>query len=160
MLLFSKIFKNTFFYVNASKILIQGKFGALSFFSLHVIDTCDRKKRVSSYFPLFFLSLKRRLYRSFLGISIGFLLKLKIDGIGFKGKIVKTLSKKFLCLSIGYNHTVNIKVPLNINLNIIKGTTLVITSNSFFDINLFGGYLKRFKNIRQKKPFGQSGESW
>jgi len=162
--------------VGESKIIAQSQYGMLSIFFPQRIYVKSEKRRFVGkrniellFDPSFLYSininrlftsqldiflfkslfhLKKKLYRALLGISIGFLLKLKVEGIGFKAKMIKISKKDFLCLSIGYNHNINIQVPSNINVKIIKGTSLIVTSNSSHTLNFFGGFLRKFKNVR------------
>jgi ribosomal protein L6P/L9E len=129
--MFSNSFKNTYFYVSPSKIIAQNQFGILSFF---VPD-------------IFFFQLRKKLYQNFFGASIGFLFNLKIKGVGFKAKIIKMYKKFFLCLNIGYNHDINIQIPSGIRVSVVKGTSLIVSSKSFFSLKLFCGFVKKLKNV-------------
>jgi len=161
----SKIFKDTFFFTNNSKILVQGKLGVgkvlfpekklLKICGIFFIskDTENGWLKINTpwyltgafgllaRFSFFFL--KKETYKLFQGVSVGFLIKLKIKGVGFKAKLYKMLNESFLFLGVGYNHDINIKIPPNIMINIIKETSLIITSCSFADTHLFIGFLNQ-----------------
>lgn len=144
---FFRVFNKLFFYVGNPRVLIQGPFGRAFFFLPRYNDYKTHIKKGEDFFYWGYFNLQKKLFRILIGISVGFLFKLKINGIGFKGKLKKNLNNFFLSLTIGYNHNLNIKIPSNIKLTINKGIFLIITSNSFNSINLFYCYLKRFNNI-------------
>lgn len=118
-----------------------GRFGTFRFIQVDASQTQNPIRIVSWLFQ----KKKARLLALLSGLTTGFFLQLKVAGIGFKAVLKSIMNSRFLSLSLGYNHDINIKVPSSIIIVIKKKKLLILKANSFFQLSAFKAYLRLFK---------------
>lgn len=84
------------------------------------------------------------------GVKDGFTKKLEIIGIGYKANLK---SKNELELEVGFSHTVNLKVPENLNISIEKN----IITISGFDKQKVGEFAANIRKVKKPEPYQGKG---
>ena len=77
-------------------------------------------------------------------------LNLLLNGIGYKVK----LNNEFLTFKLGYSHIINILIPKNIKVQILKSTVIILYSNDWCSLTKFVHSLKKLKKIDPYKGKG------
>jgi len=96
-----------------------------------------RKVNVLNFWGLF----NKLLFNSILGLSQGFLIQLKILGLGYKTFQIK----KYLLLLLGYSHGIEYKIPGHIDILCIKPTLVSIFGISKSEVTNFANNIKNFR---------------
>jgi large subunit ribosomal protein L6 len=139
------------------KIIIKGRFGELS----NNIPSCISIKQVANILTV---SVENQtnttkalhgLYRSLinnmvLGVSEQFKKCLLLQGVGYKAAIQKDL----LILNLGYSHSIELKIPLNVSIEIVKNTTINLTSINKEELGLF---VAKIRTWRFPEPYKGKG---
>ena len=86
----------------------------------------------------------------FLGVTEGFSKNLEIKGVGYKA-IVKD---GFLNLSLGYSHDIKMEIPQEITVNVVKATTIELSS---YDKEKLGLFASNIKKLRLPEPYKGKG---
>lgn len=84
------------------------------------------------------------------GVSEGFKKQLDIIGVGYRAQ----LSGNKLTVSAGYSHDVIFEVPADLKLEVVKGTTIIITGN---DIQSVGSFAAKIRAVRKPEPYHGKG---
>jgi large subunit ribosomal protein L6 len=84
------------------------------------------------------------------GVSEGFKKQLDIIGVGYRAQ----LSGKTLVVSAGYSHDVNKEIPAGVKVEVIKGTTLIISGA---DARTVGQFAAEVRDIRRPEPYHGKG---
>lgn len=95
------------------------------------------------------------LYRSLInnmvsGVTEGFSKNLEIKGVGYKANV----KDGFLNLSLGYSHDIKMEIPQEISVNVIKATTIELSS---YDKEKLGLFASNIKKLRLPEPYKGKG---
>nr|YP_011006137.1 50S ribosomal protein L6 [Dictyotopsis propagulifera]WAM63141.1 50S ribosomal protein L6 [Dictyotopsis propagulifera] len=85
-----------------------------------------------------------------IGVSEKFEKRLILEGVGYRAQVLK----KDLVLNLGYSHTINLSIPLGIDVEIEKNGTLIIRG---FDKELVGQFSATIKSKRPPEPYKGKG---
>lgn len=86
------------------------------------------------------------------GVSEGFEKKLELTGVGYRAQ----LSGEDLLLSVGFSHSVKIKVPEGIKFNIVENKIIVSGLNK----TLVGDTAAKIRAVRPPEPYKDKGISY
>nr|QJH88439.1 ribosomal protein L6 [Pterocladiophila hemisphaerica] len=89
------------------------------------------------------------------GVTKGFIQKLKMNGIGYKASI----QNNYLVLRIGYSHLINIAIPHSVIMKINNQTQILISSTSKQAIGQIATIIKKIQPLSIYKKQGISMES-
>tara|TARA_B110000977_G_scaffold174668_1_gene228709 strand:- start:13019 stop:13558 length:540 start_codon:yes stop_codon:yes gene_type:complete len=142
---------------NSPNLTVKGKFGELSKIIPESI-TVEQKDGFLVVIP----KIKNRttqalhgLYRSLInnmviGVSENFEKKLILQGVGYRASV----QGKKLILNLGYSHQVELDIPNDININVIKNSTLILTGCDKENIGLFSAKIRAW---RPPEPYKGKG---
>jgi len=85
-----------------------------------------------------------------LGVSEQFDLTLVLKGVGYRA----TVQGKEIILSLGYSHPVNIQIPADISVEVIKNTTINLKS---CNKELLGLFAANIRSWRRPEPYKGKG---
>ncbi|MBT4989541.1 MAG: 50S ribosomal protein L6 [Rickettsiales bacterium] len=85
-----------------------------------------------------------------IGVKEGFKKTLEIKGVGYKA----SSKDGFLNLSLGYSHDIKVEIPDDIDINIIKATTIELSSYNKESLGLFASNIKK---LRMPEPYKGKG---
>jgi large subunit ribosomal protein L6 len=142
---------------NKPSITVKGNFGELS----NSIPNCISIKQVKD---ILIVSVENQaskakalhgLYRSLinnmvLGVSEQFTKCLILQGVGYKA----TTQADLLILNLGYSHSIELKIPVSISIEIIKNTTINLTSINKEELGLF---VAKIRAWRPPEPYKGKG---
>jgi large subunit ribosomal protein L6 len=142
---------------NKPVIIIKGKFGKLS----NNVPNCISIKQVKD---VLIVSVENQtskakslhgLYRSLinnmvLGVSEQFQKCLVLQGVGYRA----TIQKDLLILNLGYSHSIKLKIPTTIEIEILKNTTINLTSINKENLGLF---VAKIRAWRPPEPYKGKG---
>ena len=149
--------KNVDINYNEKEIVVKGKFGTLSQELPDVIDitqeneilTVGLKKETKKVRALH--GLYRTLINNMiLGVSEQFDLTLLLKGVGYRAVV----QGKEIVLNLGYSHPVNILIPEEISVEIVKNTTVNLKS---CNKELLGLFAANIRSWRQPEPYKGKG---
>jgi large subunit ribosomal protein L6 len=140
-----------------SEIVVKGKFGTLH-------NTLPDVLEIENTAESLILSLKTNtrttrslhgLYRTLVnnmvvGVSEQFKLTLTLKGVGYRG----TVQGNTLVLSLGYSHPVNMEIPEDISVEVVKNTTLNFKSCDKANLGLFAA---KVRSWRPPEPYKGKG---
>ena len=84
------------------------------------------------------------------GVSEGFKKQLDIIGVGYRAQ----LSGNTLVVSSGYSHDVNKEIPAGVKVEVVKGTTIIISGA---DARTVGQFAAEIRDIRRPEPYHGKG---
>ena len=130
-------------YLNLNKIDPQG-LGAIYF--------DEKKKQLEFLSPSksFFGLFKKLIENKIIGVTRGFLVYLKIQGIGYRA----SLNNDNLLLKLGYSHDIIYKIPTSIKLFLIDPTIICLFG---IDKNQITQIAAKIRNLRQPSPYKGKG---
>lgn len=85
-----------------------------------------------------------------IGISISYIKRLILVGVGYRAEV----NKNFLHLKLGHSHYIFIKIPCQIKVNIVKKNILVFKSS---DLYLLSCFVATVKAIMPPEPYKGKG---
>ena len=142
---------------NEKEIVVKGKFGTLTQDLPDVINltqenqilTVGLKKETKKVRAL------HGLYRTLInnmvvGVSEQFDLTLILKGVGYRA----TVQGKEIVLNLGYSHPVNIEIPEEISVEVVKNTTVNLKS---CNKELLGLFAANIRSWRQPEPYKGKG---
>lgn len=142
---------------NDKEIVVKGKFGTLTQDLPDVINltqenqilTVGLKKETKKVRAL------HGLYRTLInnmvvGVSEQFDLTLLLKGVGYRA----TVQGKEIVLNLGYSHPVNIEIPEEISVEVVKNTTVNLKS---CNKELLGLFAANIRSWRQPEPYKGKG---
>jgi ribosomal protein L6P/L9E len=144
-------FKNKFFFNlfnNIQIMTINSKLFIVDFNNLYMtVSTKDNKANSLKMFINYF-------FRYIQGLNMGFYVKLKLVGLGFKLKRVFLENKqRYLKISLGFSHNIFYKVPNNINVFVKKKFFFLQSSN----FNVIMSFIRQIQSFRQLNPYKEKG---
>ena len=140
-----------------SKIIVKGKFGTLQLVIPDLIQITENNKTLSVD-----LKVKTRanrslhgLYRTLInnmiiGVSEQFDLTLELKGVGYRAMV----QNQEIILNLGYSHPINIRIPENISIEVVKSTIINLKS---CDKELLGLFAANIRAWRQPEPYKGKG---
>ena len=142
---------------NEKEIVVKGKFGTLTQDLPDVINltqenqilTVELKKETKKVRAL------HGLYRTLInnmvvGVSEQFDLTLVLKGVGYRAAV----QGKEIILNLGYSHPVNIEIPEEISVEVVKNTTVNLKS---CNKELLGLFAANIRSWRQPEPYKGKG---
>jgi len=142
---------------SGSEIVVQGKFGTLRQELPDIINinqknnilTVGLKKETKKVRALH--GLYRTLINNMIiGVSEQFDLTLVLKGVGYRAVV----QGKEIVLNLGYSHPVNIQIPEEISVEIVKNTTVNLKS---CNKELLGLFAANIRSWRQPEPYKGKG---
>ena len=112
-----------------------------------LLITPKLKTRTSSALHGLYRSL---IYNMVIGVSKNFSTTLILHGVGYRGAV----EKNKLILNLGYSHPIELQIPENISILIIKNTNLKLTSCNKSELGLFTSKIRSF---RPPEPYKGKG---
>jgi large subunit ribosomal protein L6 len=101
------------------------------------------------------------------GVSEQFKLTLLLQGVGYRAAV----QGKKITLNLGYSHQVELEIPLGIEINVVKNTTIILESCDKEQLGLFASKIRawrppepykgkgiRYENEIIKRKAGKSGK--
>jgi large subunit ribosomal protein L6 len=142
---------------NEKEIVVKGKFGILTQDLPDVINLTQENQILT-------VGLKREtkkvralhgLYRTLInnmvvGVSEQFDLTLVLKGVGYRAAV----QGKEIVLNLGYSHPVNIEIPEEISVEVVKNTTVNLKS---CNKELLGLFAANIRSWRQPEPYKGKG---
>jgi large subunit ribosomal protein L6 len=155
-------------------LIIKGKFGELNqtipdSILINEIDgtlvvTPKAKTRNSQALHGLYRSLIKNMV---VGVSEKFKITLLLQGVGYRASVQGTK----LVLNLGYSHQVELEIPKNISIKVVKNTTLELESCNKQELGLFASKIRawrppepykgkgiRYENEIVKRKAGKSGK--
>ncbi len=88
----------------------------------------DNKKNLflSSNSKCFFSCISNIIENKIIGVSSGFLLSMRIIGVGYRAEIIKNLGNQVLCLKIGFSHDLEYIIPSSIRIFLLEPTLICL----------------------------------
>lgn len=84
------------------------------------------------------------------GVSEGFKKQLDIIGVGYRAQ----LQGNKLIISAGYSHDVEFEVPSNLKVEVVKGTTVIVSG---IDNQAVGQFAATIRAVRKPEPYHGKG---
>jgi large subunit ribosomal protein L6 len=84
------------------------------------------------------------------GVSKGFIMRLEIQGVGFRA----AADKNFLTMSLGFSHEIKYAIPAGIEIKCEKPTSIAIAG---FDKRLVGQVAAEIRALRKPEPYKGKG---
>ena len=142
---------------NGPEITVKGKFGTLN-------NTIPDILNVEKVDDNLIIKLQQQtnktralhgLYRSLLnnmviGVSEQFKIVLNLNGVGYRGAV----QGKLLILNLGFSHPIEIEIPDEITVEVIKNTTVNLQSCNKEDLGLFAAKIRAW---RPPEPYKGKG---
>jgi len=149
--------KNVDIKYNETEIIVKGAFGTLSQNLPDVINLSLENQilKVGLKVETQKVRALHGLYRTLinnmiLGVSEQFDLTLVLKGVGYRA----TVQGKEIILSLGYSHPVNIQIPADISVEVIKNTTINLKS---CNKELLGLFAANIRSWRRPEPYKGKG---
>ena len=149
--------KNTEIIINGSSIKVKGSKGEISYKlpesikvvhednKLIVIKNSQTKENRAIH------GLSRSIINNIIiGVSIGFRKKLIIQGVGYRAQ----MNDRNLILNLGYSHTVEIKPPEDIQIEIENNTTISVLGINKEEV---GEIAAKIRSTRPPEPYKGKG---
>lgn len=130
--------KNIKIFVYPTQIQVTGSLG-----TLYINTSFWNKKLANLYSSL--------LKNAITGVSQGFLVKLKIQGSGYR---VVDVTKNQLCLKLGYSHDSLIEIPRTIKIFYNKHNQILCIGTNKQEL---GEFCKKLQFIRKPNPYKAKG---
>nr|QES94792.1 ribosomal protein L6 [Trebouxia lynnae] len=115
----------------------------------------------------FFYSFKRLLINKIRGVTVGFLISLRIVGVGYRASIEKNkqfslpehtkqsrLEEQFLTFKLGYSHNIKYIVPFSIRAFLLEPTLLCLFGIDKNQVSQVGSKIRAFKAPERYKGKG------
>ena len=139
------------------KIIVKGKFGTLTQDLPDIIDIHQENeslnvklindtKKVRALHGLY----RTLINNMIIGVSEQFDLTLILKGVGYRAVV----QGKEIILNLGYSHPVNIQIPEEISVEVVKNTTVNLKS---CDKELLGLFAANIRSWRQPEPYKGKG---
>jgi|TARA_B100000809_G_C15088570_1_gene512343 large subunit ribosomal protein L6 len=139
------------------ELKIKGKFGELNLIlpDLIQLQETDGTLIISPKIKNRNSQALQGLYRSLInnmvvGVSEQFTTTLNLVGVGYRGIV----QKETLVLNLGYSHQVEVKIPKNIAINVVKNTTIVLKG---CDKQALGLLAAQIRSWRTPEPYKGKG---
>jgi large subunit ribosomal protein L6 len=142
---------------NEKEIIVKGKFGTLRQNLPDVIQLTQENqiltvglktdtKKVRALHGLY----RTLINNMVLGVSEQFNLTLILKGVGYRAAV----QGKEIVLNLGYSHPVNLAIPEEISVEVVKNTTINLKS---CDKELLGLFAANIRSWRQPEPYKGKG---
>jgi large subunit ribosomal protein L6 len=142
---------------NEKEIVIQGKFGTLTQDLPDVINLTQENQILTVGLKTETKKVRalHGLYRTLInnmvvGVSEQFDLTLILKGVGYRAAV----QGKEIVLNLGYSHPVNIEIPEQISVEVVKNTTVNLKS---CNKELLGLFAANIRSWRQPEPYKGKG---
>ena len=110
------------------------------------------KKYLENYRIKLFFNIKDFIHKK----EIFFYKKILLNGVGYRFILLKNNSN-ILKLLLGYSHAFYVKVPSEININIINYNNIYLSSKNYLKLNIVSNTIK---SIRYPDPYKGKGVSF
>lgn len=122
--------------------------------SRNLLKTLDFDSSVSSKIGLYRNINQYGLKSLLLGPGIGFVSKLRFEGIGIR---VDSVKEGLLKMRLGFSHLVQLKIPSSIDTFSPNRTTLILSCQDHLVLTQFIATIKSKKSLNSYKGFGIRG---
>ena len=99
-------------------------------------------------------SLKSLLKNKIRGVSVGFLVSLRIVGVGYRASLEDSFSKTFLHFKLGYSHNLKYQLPESIRAFLLEPSLLCIFGIDKNQVSQLGSKIRSFKPPERYKGKG------
>jgi len=106
----------------------------------------ENKKNIKAFYGLY----RTLINNMIIGVSQQFEINLILNGVGYRVSI----NDKEMILNLGYSHTVTIKIPDSINVEVIQNTMINLKS---CDKELLGLFASNIRSWRCPEPYKGKG---
>lgn len=110
------------------------------------LSSINNKKENKKFIGLYNSLIKKNLK----GLSQNYKINLFLNGIGFK---VKQVENK-LIFKLGYSHDIEVDIPENINVSILRSTQLIFYGANWAELTQ---YVHNIKKLRKVEPYKGKG---
>ena len=90
----------------------------------------------------------------FIGIQIGFIKKLELNGIGYNANIINKKNKNFLLLKLGFSNKICIAIPIDIKIVLLKNNFIYLFGIDKQQLNQISANIRNFKKPDNYKGKG------
>lgn len=107
----------------------------------------DNKKNLilSSNYKCFFSCISNIIKNKIIGVSSGFLLSMRIIGVGYRAEIINNGKNQILCLKIGFSHDLEYVIPLSIRVFLLEPTLICLYGIEKNQITQIAAKIKQIK---------------
>ena len=88
------------------------------------------------------------------GVSVGFLVSLRIVGVGYRASLEKNFSKTFLHFKLGYSHNLKYQLPESIRAFLLEPSLLCLFGIDKNQVSQLGSKIRNFKPPERYKGKG------
>ena len=88
------------------------------------------------------------------GVSVGFLVSLRIVGVGYRASLEKKFSKSFLHFKLGYSHTLQYQLPESVRAFLLEPTYLCVFGIDKNQVSQLGSKIRSLKPPERYKGKG------
>ena len=88
------------------------------------------------------------------GVSVGFLISLRIVGVGYRASLEKNFSKTFLHFKLGYSHNLKYQLPESIRAFLLEPSLLCLFGVDKNQVSQLGSKIRNFKVPERYKGKG------
>lgn len=120
---------NLFFYgLLGSTQLSLKKLDILGVAGLHFSSNKFTKKSFlfTSNSKRFFICINNIIQNKILGVSSGFLIAMRIMGVGYRAEILKNQKNQILCFKIGFSHDIEYVIPASVRVFLLEPTLICL----------------------------------
>jgi large subunit ribosomal protein L6 len=142
---------------NDKEIVVKGKFGTLTQDLPDIINLTQENQTLTVGLKAETKKVRalHGLYRTLInnmvvGVSEQFDLTLVLKGVGYRAAV----QGKEIVLNLGYSHPVNIEIPAEISVEVVKNTTVNLKS---CNKELLGLFAANIRSWRQPEPYKGKG---
>lgn len=135
----------------------QGSFSFLYFFkptSLKFFITPKRYYFIfknKDYNQITFLH--KKFYKTFIGVTLGHSVNLRVVGVGFK---IEPLENTSLVLKLGFSHSISVKLLPGLRFKRLNERSSIYIF-TFYDLQSLNNFLTKIKNYRPVEPYKGKG---
>lgn len=120
--------KNNLFFYGALGFneLNLTKLDKLGIAALHFHENNTKNFLLSSYSKRFFGCISNVIENKIIGVSSGFLISMRIVGVGYRAEILKNEINQILCFKIGLSHDFQYIIPKSVRIFLIEPTLICL----------------------------------
>ena len=94
------------------------------------------------------------------GVSMGFSTQLEIIGVGYKAEVKTTNEGSLLLLKLGFSHPISLKVPVGIDVSVVKTSKNSLLVFSGINNELINSFASKVRDYRRPEPYKGKGLSY
>lgn len=118
---------NLFFYgLLGSTQLSLEKLDVLGIAAIQFRKNDKKNLFFSSNSKCFFASITNIIQNKIIGVSSGFLVSMRIIGVGYRAEIIKHQKNQILCFKIGFSHDLKYIIPTSVRVFLLEPTLICL----------------------------------